>query len=79
MTSLTPVAKLTVGDVFLHRGVDVLVMAEGEPTKNLFGQPMLRFWCQRLDTDKVGWVTVGPDASVTRISTEAAQAADSKN
>ena len=57
-------ADLLPGDLYLHGEVIVEILKTSEPTTDMFGQPMIRFWAIRLDTDQQGWVAFGRNGVV---------------
>ncbi len=56
------IASLKVGDHFMGiNKVEAVKLATTEPTTDMFGRDMLRFWAKRLDTETEGWMTFGPE------------------
>jgi hypothetical protein len=53
------------GDTYSDHGTTVTVLREQESCTDRFGQPMLRYWARRADTGAEGWVTFGPEGTVT--------------
>jgi hypothetical protein len=40
---------------------DVVVVRPAESYKDIFGRPLLRYWCRREDTGEEGFMSYGPD------------------
>lgn len=67
MTTRAKLTNIKAGDWILHRGVNVEILRDAEPTKDRFNRDMVRFWARRTDTDAEGWITFGPDATVEQL------------
>lgn len=61
-------ADIEVGDILVSYTypADVYVVSEAETSKDIFGRPLRRYWCRRVDTGEEGYMSFGPGGMALR-------------